>query len=489
MRREMILTKAGRERTVAGETGELRRRIAQLEDLNRDLVGLIENSYDALTIMDGEGRHLLVSPAFERITGRKIADVLGRKARDFLEETGSPPAASEKVIETGLSQTAMVNGGAGRQLLATAVPAFDRDGKISRIYCNLRDITELIQLKEKFEQSQTLITKYLLELHEVRQSVTAQSRLVAHSRQMKHLLDIAYRVARADATVLVLGESGVGKELIARIIHDASPRGETGTFVKVNCAAIPAGLLESELFGYDPGAFTGASRNGKPGYFEVADKGTLFLDEIGSLPISLQVKLLSVLQDQEVTRLGGCRPRKIDVRIIAATNEDLERKIESGDFRKDLFYRLNVVPLSISPLRERTDDIPFLLVHYLGIYNKKYGHRVRLSKDTVDTLCAYRWPGNVRELANLLEYLVITVDEEVILPEHLPDKYVCKKQHEDDAACPDKSLHAEVRKYETVLIKKALSKSTSLEEAAHRLGISLATLVRRKRLIRSDGYL
>ena len=472
---------------MAEETGELRQKILQLEDLNRDLVGLIENSYDALTIMDGEGRHLLVSPAFERITGRRIEDVLGRKVGDFLEEKASAPAASEKVIETGQPQSAMVDRGTGRQLLATAVPAFGRDGKISRIYCNLRDITELIRLKEKLEQSQTLMTKYLLELHEVKQSLTAQSRFLAHSKQMKHLLEMAYRVARADAAVLILGESGVGKELIARIIHEASPRAETGTFLKVNCGAIPSGLLESELFGYDPGAFTGASRNGKPGYFEVAHKGTLFLDEIGNLPLDLQVKLLGVLQDHEVTRLGGCRPRKVDVRIIAATNEDLERKIDSGDFRKDLFYRLSVVPLAISPLRERTDDIPFLVVHYLGIYNEKYRRRVRLSKDAVDTLCACRWPGNVRELANLLEYLVITADEEVILPEQLPEKYGTAKQREGDAASPVKSLHEELRRHEMVLIRKALSASSSLEEAAHRLGISLATLVRRKRLMRNDG--
>jgi len=473
---------------MAEETGELQQKILQLEDLNRDLVGLIENSYDALTILDGEGRHLVVSPAFERITGRRIADVLGRKVGDFLEETASAPAASEKVIETGLPQSAMVDRGTGRQLLATAVPAFDRDGKISRIYCNLRDMTELIELKEKLEQSQTLMTKYLMELQEVKRSLTAQSRFVAHSRQMKHLLEIAYRVARADATVLVLGESGVGKELIARIIHEASPRAESGTFVKVNCGAIPAGLLESELFGYDPGAFTGASRNGKPGYFEVAHKGTLFLDEIGNLPPSLQVKLLSVLQDDEVTRLGGCRPRKVDVRIIAATNEDLERRIESGDFRRDLFYRLSVVPLAISPLRERIDDIPFLLVHYLGTYNRKHRRRVKLSKDAVDTLCACRWPGNVRELANLLEYLVITADEEVILPGHLPDKYRYTTEREEDAARPVKSLREELRRHEMVLIRKALSASSSLEEAAHRLGISLATLVRRKRVMRNDGY-
>jgi transcriptional regulator with PAS, ATPase and Fis domain len=306
---------------------------------------------------------------------------------------------------------------------------------------------------------------------------------------MKHLLELVYRVARVDATVLILGESGVGKDLIARIIHEASSRAETGTFVKLNCGAIPAELLESELFGYVPGAFTGALRNGKPGYFEVADKGTLLLDEIGDLPLNLQVKLLSVLQDQEVTRLGGCRPEKVDVRIIAATNQDLEKKVNGGTFRKDLFYRLNVVPLSISPLRDRAEDTPFLLVHYLNIHNKKHCRHVRLGKDSVDILCTYKWPGNVRELANLLEYLVVTIDGEVILPEHLPDKCLSGSRREEGPGSAVTSLHEEVRKYEMILIKNALARSASLEEAAQHLGISLATLVRRKRLIRHDDHL
>ena len=223
-----------------------------MEELNRDLMGLIENSYDALTVLDGEGTHLLVSPAFERVTGMKVSEILGRKVTDFSEDAGSTHGASEKAIETGRSQTAMVNTRIGRQVLTTAVPVFDQDGKISRIYCNLRDITELIELKEKFEQSQTLMAKYLVELHEVRQRCTMQSQFVAQGRQMRRLLEMAYRIARVDAAVLILGESGVGKDLVARIIHEASPRAETGTFVKLNCGAIPAELLEVGAFRLRP---------------------------------------------------------------------------------------------------------------------------------------------------------------------------------------------------------------------------------------------
>ena len=464
---------------------ELAEKVARLEELNRDLMGMIENSYDALTILDGEGRHLHLSPAFERVTGTKIADILGRKMDEVPGEKGTDPGASAKVIETGRAQTVIVNTRHGRQVLSTAVPVFDQNGAIVRIYCNLRDITELNQLKARFEQSQTLVSKYLVELHEVKQHQTMQSQFVAHSSRMKQILEVAHRIARVDATVLILGESGVGKELVARIVHEASPRAETGTFVKINCGAIPGDLLESELFGYDGGAFTGAGKDGKPGYFEIADNGTLLLDEIGDLPLKLQVKILSVLQDQEVTRLGGTRPKKVDVRIIAATNRDLETMVATGAFREDLFYRLNVVPLFIPALRERREDIPFLLVHYLDVYNRKYGLYVRMSKEVIDSLCAYRWPGNVRELANLVERLAVTTNEQVLLPEHLPARYVCEAGQEDGIV--HGSLRQEVEKFELGLIKKTLDGSTTLEEVAVKLGISLSTLTRRIRMLKKKG--
>ncbi len=464
---------------------QLQERITRLEDLNRDLMGMIENSYDALTILDGEGRHLVLSPAFERITGMRIADILGRKISDISLERGRDSGASAKVIETGKPETVIVNTTDGRQVLSTAVPVFDRDGKMVRIYCNLRDITELNELKSRFEHSQTLLTKYLVELHEAKQ-IKMRSRFVAHSSRMKELMEVALRIARVDATVLILGESGVGKELVARLIHEAGPRAEdSGTFVKINCGAIPGDLLESELFGYEAGAFTGAGKDGKPGYFEIANNGTLLLDEIGDLPFKLQVKILSVLQDHEVTRLGGTRPKKVDVRIIAATNLDLEEMVASGRFREDLFYRLNVVPLFIPPLRERKEDIPFLLVHYLDTYNKRYSRHVRLSKEVIDRLSVYRWPGNVRELANLVERLVVIANDDILTPDHLPKKYLGKTEEGDHAV---KSLKEEVERYELSLIKKGLSRSATLEEAAYKLGISLSTLTRRIRILKNDGH-
>jgi PAS domain S-box-containing protein len=468
------------------EVPKLVERVEELENINRELMGMIDNSYDAMAIVDNETRLIKVNPAFERVMG--FSGVQGRKIRDLVTEGYSDTAASIRVLETGKTQSVIINTKSGKQVLSTGMPVFDKNGDIARIYCNLRDVTELNALKEKYEESQKLISKYLLELQEVKKLQTMQFGFIAKSQQMKQVMEAAYRLAHFDTTVLILGESGVGKDLIARIIHESSPRKETGVFVKINCGAIPGELLESELFGYRGGAFTGASKEGKAGYFEIADKGTLFLDEIGDLPLRLQVKLLAVIQDQEITRVGDVYSKKVDVRIIAATNQDLESMVKKGKFRDDLFYRLNVVPVFIPPVRERKEEIPFLLAHFVSEYNKKYKTHTRLSKEAVDLLSVYRWPGNVRELANLIEHLIVVVNEPLIKPEHLPGKYTSVgdglRNISDDTP---KSLRKEIAFYEIALIKKALARCHTHEEAAHRLGISLSTLTRRLRQVKNDS--
>lgn len=463
---------------------QLNHRMAQLEDLNRDLMGMIENSFDGMCVTDSETRMLLLNPAFYTVMGFENITCLGRTTQEFVREGLVDNSASINVVKTGKPHTVMLNTVTGRQVLSTGVPVFDENGKIHRIYCNVRDITELNSLKEKYEQSERLASKYLLELQEAKKAHTVQHQFIARNRRMKQLLETTYRVARVDATVLLLGESGVGKDVLAHIIHQASPRKDSGSFVKINCGAIPGELLESELFGYEAGAFTGAVKEGKAGYFEIADKGTLFLDEIGDLPLKLQVKLLSVIQDQQVTRLGGRRSKRVDVRIIAATNKDLEKMVKIGKFREDLFYRLNVVPISIPPLRERKDEIPFLLIHYLDRCNKKYNLRSRLSKQLVDILCAYRWPGNVRELANLVEHLVVMTNGDELRPEHLPRKYTFTEER-DCIDCSDlTSMREMLEAFEGKVIHAALAQCRTMEEAAHKLGISLSTLTRKKRKLK-----
>jgi Nif-specific regulatory protein len=242
--------------------------------------------------------------------------------------------------------------------------------------------------------------------------------IIGQSRPMQEVFATIEKVAPSRATALLLGESGTGKELVARAIHEASPRRDKN-FIKINCAALPENLLESELFGHEKGAFTGATAS-RAGRFELADGGTLFLDEIGELPLSLQAKLLRVLQEHQFERLGGTRTLEVDVRIIAATNVNLEDAVAGGTFRNDLYYRLNVLPFQLPPLRERKSDIPILLNHFLRASNERNGKEVELSQEVLDFLMHYNWPGNVRELQNLIERLVILTDKSILYKSDLP---------------------------------------------------------------------
>ncbi|HUW65944.1 MAG TPA: sigma 54-interacting transcriptional regulator [Spirochaetia bacterium] len=469
---------------IAEEFQYLRDRVSELAEINRDYLLMIEKSYDAMTIADSEGRIILANPAFERVMGLKKAETLGRKIHDMLNEGSTDDSAALRVFETGKEETVIINTSTGRQVLSTGVPVYDSNGKIQRVCCNLRDVTELNRLRQKYQQTQTLASKYFLELLELKKPKSVE--VVAHSKQIKQVLEMAYRIAIVDSTVLILGESGVGKDMVVRIIHEASPRKDLGSFIKINCGAIPADLLESELFGYEGGAFTGANKEGKAGYFELADKGTIFLDEIGELPKKLQVKLLAVIQDQKITRLGGVKEKAINVRIIAATNRDLEGMVKIGDFREDLFYRLNVVPIVIPALRERKEDIPFLIVHYTELFQKKYHREVKFSQEAIEVLYRYDWPGNVRELANLVERLVVTSQELIITPDHLQEKYLVRARNPAQHEFGFESLRDAVEKFELQLVKNTVKLCKSREEAAGKLGISLSSLSRRMRSLKSQ---
>ncbi len=456
--------------------------VRELEIINRDLVGMISNSYDGVCIADGDSRILLVNQAFEKVMGMGLEDSVGRRIKDLIAEGVTDTSATIHVLESRQQETVLINTLAGRQVLSTGVPVFGPDGQIERVYCNLRDVTELVRLREQFGASQRLASQYFLELQELKKSQTTRRQIITRNRTMRQVVDLAYRMAQVDSSLLILGESGVGKDLLAQIVHESSPRRETGTLVKVNCGAIPEPLLESELFGYESGAFTGARAQGKVGYFEIADKGTLFLDEIGELPLPLQVKLLAVLQDRRITRLGGTKPRPVDIRVLAATNQDLERMVRAGRFREDLYYRLNVVPIRVPPLRERPEDIPFLLMHFLDEYNQRHRLQVRLDEEVIETLAGYPWPGNVRELMNLVERLLVTAQESRVGLEHLPRKY----RHPSNRAAVSldedlPQLKEAVAVFELELIETALARYGNRELVAHKLGVSLSTLNRRLR--------
>jgi Nif-specific regulatory protein len=281
-----------------------------------------------------------------------------------------------------------------------------------------RVAVHLLELEKGGEEAQRLREENAL-LREALASVKAPTGMVGNSRPMRQVYALIERVAKSTATVLVLGESGAGKELVARAIHDRSPRSKN-SFIAFNCAALPEGVIESELFGHEKGAFTGAIAE-RLGRFELAQGGTLFLDEVGELPLTVQVKLLRVLQERELERVGGSKVIKVDARLIAATNRDLQAEVKAGRFREDLFYRLNVFPMRVPPLRERRTDIPLLIDHFIHHFSKEHQHKaIRVSSPAIDMLVSYSWPGNVRELANTIERAVLLCDEGVLRSHHLP---------------------------------------------------------------------
>jgi len=301
--------------------------------------------------------------------------------------------------------------------------------------------------------------------------------IIGQSLVMEKVLEEVDRVAPSRSTVLLRGESGTGKELIARAIHHRSPRAQK-PFVKLNCAALPETLLESELFGHERGAFTGALRERK-GRFELAHGGTLFLDEIGDLTPSTQVKLLRVLQERKFERLGGTRTITVDVRIIAATNQDLERAVKEGHFREDLYYRLNVVPIHLPPLRERREDIPLLVGHFLERFNRENGKRVKISAAAMDVLLDYPWPGNVRELENCVERMVVMVQRDIIMPEEIPLPPGAPSQGIPGAPLQEKTLTLPqtLEEIERERILKALQRCGGVQaRAARLLGITARQL-------------
>lgn len=299
---------------------------------------------------------------------------------------------------------------------------------------------------------------------------------------MEETIKLASKVSAYDTTVLITGESGTGKEVLAKFIHNESPRKEEA-FIKVNCSAIPKNLFESELFGYMEGSFTGASKEGKPGMFELADGGTILLDEIGELPLSVQSKLLRVIQEREVLRIGAEKPTSIDVRILAATNRDLEKEIEEGNFREDLFFRLNVVPINMPPLRERPEDVIELIQFFLEKLNKKYNKIITIREEAINILKSYSWPGNVRELENLVEYLFIMSPTDEIDVEQLPPRIITEQidtnNFPNDFSNGGSKLRYMTELYEKTIIENTLKNYTSIRQASKVLGVHYSTLSRK----------
>lgn len=360
----------------------------------------------------------------------------------------------------------------GRDLLVTGNPIFDENGDLSLIVAILRDVTDLNRVKRELEERIFESNRYKAELERLRNLKKAE-RVIYRSKAMDDVIHLCTRVAPTDATILITGETGAGKEVIARLLHDLSRRAEN-PFLEVNCGAIPANLVESELFGYDKGAFTGAKKSGKPGLFEMAHLGTLFLDEIGDLDLKTQATLLRVLQDQKVRRVGGTEVFTVDVRIIAATNKDLASLVKEGEFREDLYYRINVVPITIPPLRERKEDIPDLTHHFIEKFNKKYGFTKAIAPNVLEMFFNYDWPGNVRELEHTIERLLVTsADSTISLNSLARNGLMAQTIFKFD------SLDDYLQSMEKQLLQKLYDSVKSTRKVAEILKISQSTVVRR----------
>jgi len=457
--------------------------LASVQQLNLELDAIIESSFDGVMITNQEGIGIRINQSLARLTGLDATNFEGKRIDDLFEKgIFEYESITCRTLREGRTITSVQKvSTSGKEVLVTGNPIFDIEGKVHRVVTNVRDISELQNLKEKLKESELLATRYQTELSQLIPERLEKDKIIVQSPSMMKLYNLAMRAARTDVTVLLLGESGVGKEVFSKVIHSTSNRAATGRLIQINCGAIPENLLESELFGYEPGAFTGASPKGKAGLFEIATCGTLLLDEIGDLPKNLQVKLLRVLQEQEVYRIGSTSPIRLDARIIAATNLNIWERVKEGSFREDLFYRLNVLPIEIPPLRERKEDILPLSMHFIQLYNEKYKVSKRLDPKAIPILESYNWPGNVRELQNVLERIMVVTDEEIIQSFQVQYQLSKFKPKYNSPITVNELLpiHKARDILEKELICMALDSYPSIRKAAEVLGLDHSNIVRK----------
>lgn len=393
------------------EIKQLAEQITNLKEIRSMLEAIFNSTQDAISVVDQHGIGVMINPAYTRITGLSGKDVIGKPATVDIAEGES---IHLKVLKTRepVKNAWLKVGPSRKEVIVNAAPIVV-DGELRGSVGVIHDITEIKRLTEELNQAKQIIRKL--------EAKYTFDDIVSINPKMQEVIDKAKKAAQTPATVLLQGESGTGKELFAHAIHNASVR-KFSQFVRVNCAALSESLLESELFGYEEGAFTGAKKGGKKGLFEMASGGTIFLDEIGEINFGTQAKLLRILQEKEIIRVGGTDSIPVDVRVISATNLNLEQAMQKGHFREDLFYRLNVIPLRIPPLRDRKEDICSLALHIVKRFNQDYGRSIQdISAEAKQRLLEYDWPGNIRELENFIGRAIINMrfNDTIILEEHL----------------------------------------------------------------------
>jgi PAS domain S-box-containing protein len=426
------------------------------------------------------------NPSYEKISGLSAKDCIGRSLKELEDEGIIDASASLKALKENREVTILQKINTGATVLVSAAPIRNKNGDIIKIVNNVRDLTHLKTLESEIQQLEKQNQQIHQELELLKEQNDPKLSIIANSDAMKDVLDRALRVAQIDSGVLIQGASGVGKEKIVELIHRRSFRKDY-PLIKINCGAIPESLLESELFGYESGSFTGANQKGKAGLFEAAHHGTIFLDEIGEMPLQLQVKLLRVLQEHEITRVGGTKAIPVDIRIIAATHRDLSEMIADGKFREDLYYRLNIIPIKIPPLKERRDDVIPLIYHFLNRINQKYGINRKFTNDALNAFTNYDWPGNVRELQNIVERIALmSLNPEIDLNDlqkelqfHDDLKLNATTSPVEDSVNDLGPLKNRIESYEAKIIRDAVKNFPSIRKAATALKVDQSTLVRK----------
>ena len=432
------------------------RMVAEKERVLMDLKDVFEYAFDEIFVTDEQGIVVRVNSTCERHYQLAAEELVGKHVKELQKDGIFYPSATLEVIEKKRPIELVQTTKSGEYLHVRTRPVFDDEGNLRRVISYSRDLTELYQLRQKVEEMDNQLKTYKKELRETYE----HEGLIFKSLAMQKIVDTIKKVSVVDSTVLVLGETGVGKSRLVRHLHEVSHR-KHESFYEINCAALPTNLIESELFGYSGGSFTGANREGKKGLLESAHKGTLFLDEIGEM------------QKKTFRPIGGKKKKKVDVRIVAATNRDLSEMVKQGTFRKDLYYRLNVIPIAIPPLRERTEDILPLIYHYLQHFNKKYGRDVKLAPSTLQMFVGYPWEGNNREIENVIERIVITVDD-VVTVEDLP-----LSMQEAAVEQSGQSLYKMLEEVERNIILKAYKTYGSSYKVAEFLQISQSAATRK----------
>lgn len=447
-----------------------------IEQLAKQFGPIFDAMSDGLWICDATPRLLWINRACEDLNDIRREDVCGQLVQDLLTNRNFDQDVTSMVIQRKQPVAINQKVRSGRTLLVSGVPVYNDDGDVIYVVGNERDVTELNMLRGELDKTQQLTRKMHSELLGLKLRDRVSGDIVCESEAMERVLDTALRVADFDSTVLLSGPSGSGKSMIARMIHDSSPRNEK-PFLSLNCGAIPHTLIEAELFGYTEGAFTGAVKGGKPGLLQAADGGTLFLDEIDAFPLEAQVKLLTFLDTQGFMRVGGIKIEQVDVRLITATNKDLSVLSSKGEFREDLWFRLNVVPLKLPPLSQRREDIPPLVSRILEGLNERYGTDRKISRDALNLLSRCDLKGNVRELQNVLERTLVLCQGETIEASDLPERLINSiglSSSTADAGNMKQALEMVERDY----LERACKRHKRQVDIAGELGVSQATVAR-----------